>query len=343
MDILPSRVVMPCPFAGGDGASYTEPDSASSEATMNWQKGFGANYGVPASNGGKYVTRAEMNGLGRVATQDMFYHKCGGLNTFDSEFAEAIGGYPTCAVLDFVSGTNLFKVMSVKNKNKVDFTKVGVDGVNWIILNQDVADPLKSKTIGSFTHTSSSAISSQFIDTVVAPRAGIILAKNVMCETLGSHVSGYFALPPASAGVNVSGHVVENSYVAAKIIGNISDTESVTIGEYPQVFNLPTAALDMKGWTCVAHPRGFSKDSIYSAFYTYGGGAVTTGGSMTSGTDIEINTIKVEEGDIIAVCYVSGTTGINRVIGGAVTSPASVNVSFNSEINKVGFDLSYLI
>ena len=137
---------MPGPFAGSL-APYDFPANANS-AKPNFHDGFPSSFSSPKSKGGNYVERAHMNGLFRLATNDLFYGKCGMLNTFDQEFAAKIEGYPKGAVLKHLVGRNLYDVISLVDNNKVDFTGNGskfagivsgtVDGVNWAYANINV-------------------------------------------------------------------------------------------------------------------------------------------------------------------------------------------------------------
>lgn len=145
---VPSRIAMPCPF-GGFGTENITPIQNLSGADVNFPDGFPAIYGAPVDNNGRFVTRKEMNAIGNLASNDLFYHKCGGLNTFDAAFCAAVGGYPRGAILEYVAGTQIYNVMSLVDNNKVDFTGAdhssdgtgistgAVDGVNWTYCNKD--------------------------------------------------------------------------------------------------------------------------------------------------------------------------------------------------------------
>ena len=82
---VPSRLPMLKPFAF-NGTRDAIPDSTGD--FMNITQGFPSVYGIPKSSGGQYVSRSDMNSLGFLATNDIFYHKCGGLNTFDASFSD---------------------------------------------------------------------------------------------------------------------------------------------------------------------------------------------------------------------------------------------------------------
>lgn len=127
---LPEKLIFPTPFAGGEGAALTPIKQSSDINKVNFSDGFPSVYSSPNSLGGKYVTRGELNAIGNLATKNDYYRMCGGINTFDPEFAYAIGGYPKDAILDYFDGVNLFKVISLEEDNMVDF-RSGVFGGKW--------------------------------------------------------------------------------------------------------------------------------------------------------------------------------------------------------------------
>lgn len=162
---VPSRIPIKRPFAE---SGVLTPIADVDGNTINYPTGFPSVYSVPASNGGKYLARGDINAIGNVATNDLFYHKCGGLNTFDADFAVKIGGYPKNAILDFVNGRYIHSVISLVDNNKVDFTGAiptssqasggiltgSVDNVNWAYCNRDESTET-SVTIFERTVTSS--------------------------------------------------------------------------------------------------------------------------------------------------------------------------------------------
>lgn len=143
---IPLRKPFASPFASG--VTLTPIPDAGTD-TVNMEDGFPSVYSVPAAEGGKYVKREDMNALLNLATNDLFYHKCGGLNTFDADFAAKVGGYPKGAILKYVDGTDIYDVVSLVDNNKVDFTGAmptqtqqtagilpgSVDGVHWAFCN----------------------------------------------------------------------------------------------------------------------------------------------------------------------------------------------------------------
>lgn len=98
-------------------------------------KGFGLSYTKHKTNGGRYVLRNQLNSLGKVGSIFQYKRKNGVVPTFNSEFAELIGGYPKGAILWNINQVEAFRVVSLIDDNKVDFTKRGVDNVSWERLN----------------------------------------------------------------------------------------------------------------------------------------------------------------------------------------------------------------
>ena len=134
---VPSRIPMLKPFAF-NGTRDAIPDSTGD--FMNITQGFPSVYGIPKSSGGKYVSRSDMNSLGFLATNDIFYHKCGGLNTFDASFSDKIGGYPKGAVLQFLNGNYLYNVISLHDNNTFNFvSENSINGVDWAYCNEEIA------------------------------------------------------------------------------------------------------------------------------------------------------------------------------------------------------------
>ena len=130
-------VAMPMPFGAGNANNYTIPGQEQSAASVNFPDGFPTAYSSPHSGGGKYVTRKEMNGIGNLASRYEFFRRAGGIVTFDPAFAAAVGGYPKGAILDYVDVMNVHKVYSAIDNNMVNFVENGIDGVNWVYMNQD--------------------------------------------------------------------------------------------------------------------------------------------------------------------------------------------------------------
>lgn len=132
---IPSRAIVPQPFASGVGAAYSPISSISVPNAPSFPDGFPSSFSAPASNNGNYVTRGQMNAIGRIASQADFFGALGQHWTFSAAFASAVGGYPEGAILWYYNGGILRPVVSLIDDNMTDFTQVGVDGVNWKYAN----------------------------------------------------------------------------------------------------------------------------------------------------------------------------------------------------------------
>lgn len=141
---IPSRIVIPSAFAAKSTKVLPNGSMNSEGNVVNFADGFPSVYGCPAGGNGKFVTREEMNALGKVATLDHYIRACGGLFQFDPKFACAKGGYARGAVLDCLEGMNYSRVISLVDNNLVDYTggdpitengnttiSGSVDGINW--------------------------------------------------------------------------------------------------------------------------------------------------------------------------------------------------------------------
>lgn len=181
---IPSRISMPCPFGGFGNTNITEIEKTSGN-NVNFVDGFPSVYGAPSSNNGKFVTRKEMNAIGNLASRDLFYHKCGGLNTFDPQFCAAIGGYPKGAVLQYAVANQIFEVMSLVENNTIDFTNSNsgvsgitngsVDGINWVYCNKEI--PTTGKVLLSSGSTPLGDQVATILDIVEIPARGYIVAN----------------------------------------------------------------------------------------------------------------------------------------------------------------------
>lgn len=197
------RLAMPCPFATDSGAALT-PIASTTGNDVNFHEGFPSVYSAPASNGGKFVTRGEMNAIGNLASQNQFYFLAGGINTFDATFATSIGGYPEGAVLKYLNNGYLYDVISLIDNNTVDFTAQGVDGVNWAYLSVE-----EKKVFDDVFFEGGSGISvgSAILGVVKAKRSGgIILATSitpVISDITQSYVVDSFTGTFAGCGIMI--------------------------------------------------------------------------------------------------------------------------------------------
>ena len=170
---VPSRIAIKRPFA--ESGLITPIQDASGDS-VNYPQGFPSIYGVPASEGGKYVGRGEINAIGNVATNDLFYHKCGGINTFDAAFAEKVGGYPKGAVLQYLNGNYIYDVISLIDNNMFDFASSNtIDGANWAYCNKETSSSDRILVVESSTTVNANNSQGLLLGVFKAPKNGFIV------------------------------------------------------------------------------------------------------------------------------------------------------------------------
>lgn len=204
---IPSRIPFKTPFAvNGDKLQPSDDIGA-----LNIEHGFTGVYSAPAVAGGKYVTRDTINWLFYLATNDLFYHKCGGLNTFDADFAVKVGGYPKGAILKYIDGTDIYDVVSLVDDNKVDFTGTmptqdqqtggilsgNVDGVHWAFCNvqhptRERLEVLSLENLPVGVDLPSSTATAYPIYGFTATKSGALIANlESFVETSVEHTEGF--------------------------------------------------------------------------------------------------------------------------------------------------------
>ena len=170
---VPSRIAIKRPFAE---SGLVTPIQDASGDSVNYPQGFPSIYGVPASEGGKYVGRGEINAIGNVATNDLFYHKCGGINTFDAAFAEKVGGYPKGAVLQYLNGNYIYDVISLIDNNMFDFASSNtIDGANWAYCNKETSSSDRILVVESSTTVNANNSQGLLLGVFKAPKNGFIV------------------------------------------------------------------------------------------------------------------------------------------------------------------------
>ena len=170
---VPSRIAIKRPFAE---SGFITPIQDTSGDSVNYPQGFPSIYGVPASEGGKYVGRGEINAIGNVATNDLFYHKCGGINTFDAAFAAKVGGYPKGAVLQYLNGNYIYDVISLIDNNMFDFVSSNtIDGANWAYCNKETSSSDRILVAESSTTVNANNSQGLLLCVFKAPKNGFIV------------------------------------------------------------------------------------------------------------------------------------------------------------------------
>lgn len=185
---VPARLPILRPFAN-NGTKDVIPDETGD--FMNITQGFPSVYGVPASSGGKYVSRSDMNSIGFMATNDLFYHKCGGLNTFDANFSEKVGGYPQGAVLQYLNGRYLYNVISLHDNNTFNFVaENSINGVDWAYCNEVMASSDKILALESSVSLYCTAgLQQTLLGVFKAQKNGTVIADVTLSPVRGDGIS----------------------------------------------------------------------------------------------------------------------------------------------------------
>lgn len=338
------RIAMPMPFAGATGAALASIANTSG-SVVNFPDGFPQNYSAPHSKGGKYITRGEMNAIGHLASNESFYKQCGGLNLFNAEFCHNIGGYPKGAVLDYLTGSKLVKVLSLKDNNKVDFTGIGstnypdiekgfIDNVNdWLILNQDFPSPIEDgNLLASLKINTASAIDSVFVGVIKSRKDGYVFINNSNLSRFTG--SGTVFRTASNTGSASTFPMIGGSFIAFKNLGPIES--SISEITFPDV-----AHGNMNGWSGIVSPgsRGYTVDHKI----TISGGLVQYN-EIENVSDILSSIRQVNEGDFIAICCVFGTTLTSPTIdfSSTTTQTASVDAIYSCNLFTGTFDIVYV-
>lgn len=303
-DKMPTRTIMPCPFAGGEGAALATIGQTSGD-TVNFQQGFPSVYGAPASLGGKYVKRSEINAIGNLATNDLFYSKCGGLNTFDQAFCTAIGGYPRGAILDYIDNStfSLFKIMSLKDNNTTVPNKNSIDAITWTYLNVPGASPSHDNTIAKFTLSSVSGMH----------------GTNNVIGIFRSELSGYVTIYDTGGddSYKISTNTDASGYHGIGILGNTfseNDIDNIAFPTYKEINNFK--------WL-----SGLSI-SVPNSEYLYSDYPVKPDSStLTTGWNLFQSVLHVNAGDFVAFAFICGSTRIGGYVAENTISNHEITVS----------------
>lgn len=282
---IPTRMAMPCPFAGGTGALLKKIGLTSGN-DPNFKDGFPSVYGAPASNGGKYVKRGELNAIGNLASNDLFYHKCGGLNTFDQSFCNAIGGYPYGSILDFIDRDNysLFKIISLVDNNKVVPDANTIDNVSWAYLNVPDAKPSTDRSIAKFKLYGYSGL----------------FGTNNPIGIFQSMYSGYLSISD-SGGTDTfetnSSSTVSSGYFGIGILAKAVSEENISNIVFPTYESLN----DFQWITGM---------NIKVPNTPYIAGVKLSGTSATNAWTVNPSVVKVNSGDFVAITFICGYTTV---------------------------------
>lgn len=130
-------VIQPLPITqpvATQGTKNTIPQTATGTEYASIATGFPDITMQSLAEGGKPPHGQDFNGLFYLSTDQRVYLQNGGLITFNQAVSDAIGGYPSGAILDYIDSTGAYsKVKSLIENNTYNFvtTPGYIDGVNW--------------------------------------------------------------------------------------------------------------------------------------------------------------------------------------------------------------------
>lgn len=292
------RLAMPCPFGNNDSANIEEIKKTAEAGDFNFETGFKTSYSAPSSNSGKFVKRTEINAIGNLASRNDFYYSCGGLNTFDSAIADAINGYPKGAVLDYIVGYKLYKVISLVDANKVDFISNGIDGVNWQYLNSNIPEigdePVE---IGSIINSVSTSMEAVPLSVLRAKKTGIVTISSVESFTGANATATKFYTTNTGSGV---------AYTTSEFYGNALAYKILTSDQLDSIaYPTPSSMGDWK----IMPAQGFTSGGIATVSFTgtyASGGSVSVSPAITSISQYSTSIPIISNGNYIAFCYLCG-------------------------------------
>ena len=186
---LPTPNLIAKPFAN-DGTKNTIPTAATGTNAASLSEGFPLLTATLPENGGLPPKRADVNGMGYLATQPLYALQNGYLETFRADVSTAIGGYPSGARLWYQdSNGGLMLVKSLINNNTYNFNTNPsyIDGQKWTVDVQSI--PSVAGQSGKFlSNNGTSAFWSKGVVGMVSPYAGTTAPEGwLICD--GSAIS----------------------------------------------------------------------------------------------------------------------------------------------------------
>ena len=132
MESIEQPAVLAMPFAN-NGTKNNIPSAATGTGAASLTEGFPILTSTSITDNGVPPSRADMNGLGYVSTAYAYLMQCGGVYTYRSDVATAIGGYPLNALLWYIPANgvpNLLRSTVVNNTNDFneDSSVIGEEG-----------------------------------------------------------------------------------------------------------------------------------------------------------------------------------------------------------------------
>lgn len=123
------------PTIWASGGQHTEIETTTTESgRASFTKGFPQETSTPIAAGGVPPKRQDFNAMGYIPMSHAFYAQNGGCYTFNTDVANAIGGYPKGAILwVWDNGVPFCPVVSMKNGNSDNFVETPsfINGTSW--------------------------------------------------------------------------------------------------------------------------------------------------------------------------------------------------------------------
>lgn len=164
------------------------------------ESGFSYKEGIPmmySSRTGKKVRRADMNGIGKMASQSKFFNQLGGYYTFNKEVSDAIGGYPLGAILHYKEpDTGYVRVVrSLVEENTFDFVseEAHVDGEHWSYVDEIIPSGCRPKVFADLSGLTTGTLDKDeeltiSCDSIFTIESGVTLDQKITSDMSSSEV-----------------------------------------------------------------------------------------------------------------------------------------------------------
>lgn len=120
------------------GLKNTIPQDPTGTYLASVQEGFPAITMTPRGEGGIPPAGRDLNGIFNLMSQFYFFTQCGGVYTYNTDVATAIGGYPLGATLFYTAPSGaVYKVKSTKENNSDNFVADNsFIGTSWRVVSE---------------------------------------------------------------------------------------------------------------------------------------------------------------------------------------------------------------
>ena len=116
------------------------PQEEEENTRISYPKGLPRQKEISTAYNGAPFSIEDINKLSNISINNNLLFNTGShFNTFDKKFCEQIGGYPKNAILVFQKQNGFSLVRSLVDDNTIDFTENGIDGINWIEIEDEIS------------------------------------------------------------------------------------------------------------------------------------------------------------------------------------------------------------